>query len=300
MTALRRQAEYVLSYLRQNVSSLRSEIEQQIVGFNDTVQGNLDTHIADIVDASSAGHLSAAQFFALKHIIDGGHPLNSYPSSAHADDAEFNSSVQSDNNTIGSIAGGDFWEWSSGDPSAGSGAYDINSTRKSHLYVSVHRLDADAVLRGDISSIPTSTYVNITLCLRFILPKASTTDEYCAVRVSDSTTGNYYEAAFRNDGTGKMRVEGNYLDGGAHTTYESLAFADAPGPEIIWLRWQQQDNNRYRVRFSLDGYGFYNVVSAAYAFTNTYSPNRLEIIFGKPDSASSNTTNYFVDSVRRS
>ena len=235
------------------------------------------------------------------HILDGGHVDNPYPSSPDADDAEFNNSTQGDNNTIGTHAGGDFWEWISGDPTAGSGLVDINTTRLSHLRVLIHKDDPDGVLGADIAAIPGATNVTITICIRWLFPSSTTSDEYLGLRLTDASEANYYEVEYRNDAaTPAMAVVGQFVDGGARTpdgTAVTLPRANMPA---IWLRWQQTAGDAYATRFSLDGFGFERIASANYTFSNTYVPDTCEIYFGNNDAAAPAFLAYYIDSFRRS
>lgn len=246
----------------------------------------------------------------ISHIINGGHPLNTYPEARNADDAEWDNSVASLNNTIGTHAGGDFGQWTSGNPESGSGVVDINGAddegQLSHLHVAVERTDPDAVLSLDIAAIPASTRVEFTVCIRWIFPFNSASDEYFAIRVTDVTESTYLEVFFRNDGGSPpaMEVGTAYVDGGSYTVYgNTVGFADQGEPHALWLQWVQQTNGLCRGTFSMDGHLFFDFNSAAYTFSNTFAPNAgndtLQLIMGNPDTGSDLYNIYRLDSFRR-
>jgi len=234
------------------------------------------------------------------HILDGGHPFNTYPTSPNADDSELNNSIQADNNTIGTHAGGDFWEWNAGDPSSGSGSYSINSTL-SHLYVNVNRVDPDGFL-GANTSIAASTLIDFRACLRFLSPLNTSSDEYFAIRCTDISSSNYYEVFFRNDASGPlMEVGAAYVDGGARTIDSAVLtpVGDKFTPAALWLQWRQTPSNTYTYRYSVDNISYYKLTSAAYTFSNTYVPDQIELIFGSSDAGALAAAEYFLDSFRK-
>ena len=244
-----------------------------------------------------------SQLLKVGHISQGGHSANSFPITPGADDAEFHNTEQADNNTMGTFAGGDFWEWVANKPSLGSGSEDID-TVASHLRVQTHKNDADAEIKADItldggSGFLATGLVSFTICLRWIFPISTTSDEFFEMRVTDVSSGDYLAIALRNDGaTPAMQVETNFVDGGARTNHFTSTFGDSFGAAAIWLRWTQLASGPWRCFHSLDGITFHNAGNNK-TFSATFEPDQLKFLFGKSDDAGQGILKYQIDSFRR-
>jgi len=253
-----------------------------------------------------AGPASGAQrsILRLMHMLDGGLPTNPYPSTRNSDDAEFNNSSQALNDTIGSHASGDFWEWkddaSYDPPTATYETADIHSTRNSMLYVrKAHTASNPSVLVGDISSI---SETEVYMCEVVLMPVMwNKTGSYFAIRLYDSSSGYYIRLKLSDDTTNGLQLIATYYDGSAHTM-ATVTFGQPIGPIVMALRRYASSGNAYgRWYYHMGGSGYYShftgssrIALVSICAQANFVPNQAWLEFDKTV-----YMEFFVDSYRR-
>jgi len=214
----------------------------------DGTQGNDIT-----LQAASGGPQSGTRrnlLDGIGHILDGGPPSNPYPSTRNADDAEFNNSEQSENNTIGTHAGGDFWEWSPGAPTA----VNINTT-PSMLYIQKNAGDSgtDRYLDADISAIgeDDAAYFEVVIPA---MPNTNKTGNIFAIKLIDTTSGWYIRLQLDDDTVNGLQVVATYDTGGGETTDDTIIIGHPVGIAVIGLyRYESGGNALGRWYFGQPG-----------------------------------------------
>lgn len=256
--------------------------------------------------AASSSHSGTRQdlMARMSHMLDGGFPTNPYPTSRDTDDAEFSNSTQALNNTIGTHAGGDFWEWkddaSFNPPTATYEGSDINTEKDSCLYV--RKSDSNALpsaLVGDIKSLSSTSVYKFEV---FVLPTQwNKTDSYFAVRLVDSSTGTYARVILDDDGTNGLTLVAAHDSGGGETVGKSLVFGNPIGPIVLGMRsYEASGIAYYRVYYQLGGAGsdehcsyrtrFYMVGLTS---STNWVPDEVWLEFGRDD-----YLEYYIDSYR--
>jgi len=154
------------------------------------------------------------------HILDGGHPSNPYPATRDSDDAEFNNSEQAENNTIGTHAGGDFWEWSPGAPANSN----INTAIASGLYINKAAADSgtNRYLAGNISALASGIYRAEIFILPFSQFKKD--QHVISLKFIDISTSNFARVRIEDDSTNGLTLIASYDTGGGETTVDSIVY----------------------------------------------------------------------------
>lgn len=170
----------------------------------------------------------------LGHILDGGHPANPYPATRNADDAEFNNSNQTENNTIGTHAGGDFWEWSPGSPAT----VNINTSYNSALYVSKIAGDTatDRTLVGNITSIGVDDSYKAEIVVYEQLARQVKKGRSVSIKFVDTNTNYYTRVAIEDDTTNGITLAGYYDNGSGDTSIFNTAIGSVDVPIAIGLQ----------------------------------------------------------------
>ena len=237
-------------------------------------------------------------FGCSEHIRLGAKSLleNIYPETWNA---EFHNAVKADNNTIGTIAGGDGFEWIVSPNDA-----DINTTILHALRVKTSKNDSDASLRIDIDPGVDMVAGNAIYALIYLPALFSTTsDENVGIRVENNANSKWIEVRVENDGAGNLRVK----------TYSELGETDVGdvyslGPyvqEIFialeiksdvalgdeWRAWLSP----YRV-----GPKTWTRMTGALGITNGEVADRAYLQFGASDDADVTYLSYGVGYVRAS
>jgi len=185
------------------------------------------------------------------HILDGGHPTNPYPATRDSDDAEFNNSEQAENNTIGTHAGGDFWEWSPGAPSIGT----INSNLANHFYVQKIAGDSgtDRYLAGDITALGEDDSGRYEVFVT-MLPNTNKTGNILSIKLIDTTSGYYIRLQLDDSAANGLQVVATYDVGGGETTDTTVIIGHPITAATISLRRFESGGNAYgRWLFALPG-----------------------------------------------
>ena len=156
----------------------------------DWVQGNDIT-----LQGNAAPHSQTRQGLLerISHILDRGYPANPYPVTRNADDAEFNNSEQDENNTIGTHAGGDFWEWETG---AGYSTPNVVSVNASDYesFLRIVKLPADTDMSALIGNITATADADVAQYEIFALCPASrflTSGVSIGLRAIDNSTSKW-------------------------------------------------------------------------------------------------------------
>lgn len=210
-----------------------------------------------LLQGSSSTQHSSTQRDVLEkigHILDGGHPVNPYPSTRDSDDAEFNNSTQAVNNSVGTHAGGDFWELKSGGAYGSPSAYDINSTADSCLYVSKAAANSatEVAFLGDITTIGEDEIAQFEAVLVGV--RGQKIDSFCALRLYDSSSGWYARVRLNDDPTNGLTAIFEYDNGGGLTTAATLVVGFYVLPIAFGIvRYISGANAYWRGFFSLGG-----------------------------------------------
>lgn len=243
---------------------------------------------------------------AIANFAAGGFPfdIGAYPTTANADDVEFNDSVQAHNNTIGSIAGGDFWEWSVSPTNnyINSATYGVPNCLKVGCSGT---LGGDAVLHGDLTAIDWSGTSSLP-CRVFALLGGmacnGSNHEMMAFGMLDVSTGYYIEAVVQSNlaATPLVTIEAWYDIGGGRTqngTTITLGY-------FIPFAWVKCDlysstNHTCKIAFSMTTKNTGSTI-AQQNMGSGFEPDRIYFKFGKNDGPTSGFQNsYYVDYLRR-
>lgn len=235
------------------------------------------------------------------HILDGGHPANQYPATRDSDDAEFNNSEQAENNTIGTHAGGDFWEWSPGAPNTD----DINPPNAlSCLYILKQTTDSatDRTLIANISTIGQDDGYSGELVVFSQAARYLKSGRSLSFKLVDTTSGYYARIVISDDATNGITVSGYYDNGSGDT----LQFSDILGaidvPLALTLYRLEAGGN------ALVAYFYTKIGPAKFAHYNTnrsirtmvakanFIPDQIQITF---HNTASYTEAWSIDSYRR-
>lgn len=229
----------------------------------------------------------------------GGFPNASPPSTANADDAEFNNTTAAHNNTIGTWAGGDFWE-----AIAASANASIHSTENNFFWVRARRTDvADGEYKADVAALAVGT--KITIGVQWLGMYSATSDDRVELRMWDSV--NSLEANIRiENNAGQARI--NFLTGtiGALASRATLNLYPPYGGVALQLHWYDTTHVRAFINVAsshLSKSSFYTVFGAAAGYVPGagWAPNIVSILFGQNDDGSPAYSNdYALDFFRRS
>jgi hypothetical protein len=235
------------------------------------------------------------------HILDGGHPANVYPATRNADDSEFNNSNQAENNTIGTHAGGDFWEWSPGAPYSAT----INDTlTPSCLYILKQAIDSATArtLIANISTIGEDIRYGGELVVYSQAARYLKSGRSLSFKLIDTTSGYYSRLVISDDTTNGITVSGYYDNGSG----DILQFSDILGsidvPLALTLYRTLSGSN------ALAAYFYTKIGPVKFAHYNTnrsirtmsakasYIPDKIQITF---NNTASYTEAWTIDSYRR-
>jgi hypothetical protein len=236
------------------------------------------------------------------HILDGGHPANPYPTTRDTDDAEFNNSTQALNNTIGTHAGGDYWEWDLGGGRTLPYQSSINTAVESGLFVWRTGAVGTSRLDGNMGAIGlNTTYFGEVLLLGNVTANGS--GLYFEFRLIDISTGYYFSVRVDDTVANGWTVTCRKFDGGGLTILDTLVIGFSPGPQVLGLRRYTYSGNAYcRCYWAVEGKPSWKhfatadvrVLSSIVGSAN-YVPDEIQLEFGQPSGAGS----WSIDSYRR-
>lgn len=239
------------------------------------------------------------------HIMQGGHPANPYPNTPNDDDAEFNNTNQSDNNTIGTHAAGDFWELQAG--ADAPDAVNINTTTLNCMYVKVNTDNNTVIYEGDIAASGEDDHVWFEVAM---LPNSNQENDDCyfALWLYDSVSSNYVRIKLNKDATnGEWDILCLYDIGGGEVTKSTFVVSSPflPGLTILGIRRYESGGNAYaRWYFGFEGvpvaqhFGRSDQVTlVGLGAKANFVPDELWLEFHAGVGGGSNT--WHIDSVRR-
>jgi hypothetical protein len=224
------------------------------------------------------------------HILDRGHPANPYPATRTPDDAEFNNATQAENNTIGTHAGGDYWEQLTGGGYSAPFSADINTTIANCLFIwktvgagsnpTVYKADLNAP-PGEDDSFQMEMFVNGNYSIG--------DNGYVAMKLLDESTGNFIRIRWEYDSpNNRFAVICSYDNGGGETTTGTKYIASffVP-PFVLGLRRTESGGNAYgRYFFAFTGapgprhcMGTDQVTTQNISAKASFVPDRLDIEF---------------------
>jgi hypothetical protein len=210
--------------------------------------------------------------------------------------AEFHTTLQADNNTIGTIASGDAFEWIASPDDA-----DINSSISHALFVKTSKNDAaDGKLRIEIDPTDLAQYRAIYLLIYPPMLFSATSHEMVALRVENSTNSTWLEVRLENDGAKALRVKtyretgetgvSDVFDVGTYCQEIWIAIESSNATAgLAWRAWL----SAYRV-----GKKSWTRITSDLRLTDDDIPDRTYLLFGKSDDTAVDKLKYGVGYVR--